>query len=838
MSPILKFESLTVKDVRRVLDDAIEYHPESDSAHGSSASEYYFLTDKDPVHTSLFVSACHEKGYHGKEWYGKDGPIYFEAKDREKYTVDTCECLLRLAEDAESHVAKIDTLLSSLLNFRVHARGTQRGSFEDEFALLAYDVLRRLPSRPLSLPGAPSDIDKRYFWDDDTSVEESLGELKGSGTWGSLRVAASLSTTIIQMTLYIIISGEYVQGHLIYDYPNILAELLETCSGLASRCATNAEHQQWFVVRAALWSSWQRSVMLFLYSNLGIKLLFAMRGNDLSLDNSRLRSTKPNPGLSIHEMSALYAAKGKARSMCSWAFELLRTDDVCLGMDFRTFHRRYLQLWSRTPARCEKGSPMPCAGKDPDDCWRFKGMVIEDQSAHDSGCRRRCRKLPWDESSYRSVSGARAVMIAPENSKTGNTHLKYRSASESTLAISHVWSHGQGGRPHIGVNLCLHRRYVKIAKALGCDSYWWDSACIPEDHTLRSEAIQNINSTFSRSKVTLVCDKDLMQIDISNLTVEIEESILATILVCDWNLRAWTFLESVRGRQNIHLLCKDNRAVAFFRVVRDVFAFGSIDLAILSLTALHLFPGRVWGPEQDTDNNNSSMGIEESGQVLSYRPASRRGDDVAIWSLLTHNDGYDSIENFWRNNGSRKEVTTGFLMSSAPRLRTKGLSWAPSTPYFKPLSDSPSTGISSFRAFRGVETWPGRITDKGLLAAWHVYEFDVLDIVTDATQVCPITDNQRRVLVQICDLHLQESRWGALLLTMSGMRTFARDENTSTRYGGLIRGTLMAVLGSDSVSRPSQKPAEDRGWTWMDVFEWDEKVCLPTFVEDYDFLIE
>ena len=465
-------------------------------------------------------------------------------------------------------------------------------------------------------------------------------------------------------------------------------------------------------------------------------------------------------------------------------------------------------------------------------------MVIEHQSAHDSGCRRRCRNLPWDESSYRSVSGARAVMIAPENSKTGNTHLKYCSASEGTLAISHVWSHGQGGRPHTGVNLCLHRRYVKMAKALGCDSYWWDSACIPEDHTLRSEAIQNINSTFSRSKLTLVCDKDLMQIDISNLTVEIEESILATILVCDWNLRAWTFLESVRGRQNIHLLCKDNRAVAFFRVVRDVFELGSIDLAILSLTALHLFPGRVWDPEQDTDDNYWSMGREESGQVLSYRPASRKGDDVVIWSLLTHNDGCDLIERFWRNNVGGKDVMTGFLMSSAPRLRTKGLSWAPSTPYFKPLSENSSTEVSSFRAFGGGETWPGRITDKGLLAAWHVYEFDVLDIVTGATQVCLLTDSQRRVLIQICDLHLQESRWGALLLTMSGMRTFARDENTSTRYGGLIRGTLMAVLGSNSVSKPSQKPAEDRGWTWMDVFEWDEKVCLPTFVEEYDFLIE
>lgn len=823
MSPIHKTESLTVKAIRSVLEDMVEY----------DSDDYFLRCEGQKKSTIPRMTAT----FAVPPWHGKWAQ-YFDAKDRNKYIIDTCKDLWRQAGDAEAHVSNIDELLSPLLECRVYVRGMEPGSFEDDFALRAYNILKRLPSRPLKLTSAPPIIDRQYFWDDETSIIGSPSGPIGFAAWDSLRVAASLSVNIIQMTLYIVISGPYTFGRNVEDYPNILAELLEASSGLAPKCVSNAEHQQWFIVRAALWSSWQRSVMLYHYANLrdALEMRMGFTGNQRRRIN--LRSTNPNPGLSVHEMSNLQAAHGKARSMCSWAFELLRTEQVCLGMDFRTFHQRYLQLWGNAPARCKEGSPMPCAGKDPDGCWRFKGMVIKDQSAHDSGCRRRCRKLPWDESSYRSVSGARAVIIAPARLKTKDPHLKYCSASESTLVISHVWSHGQGGRPHVGVNLCLHRRYVKIATALGCDSYWWDSACIPEDHTLRSEAIQNINSTFSRSKITLVCDKDLMRIDISNLTLKIKESILATVLVCDWNLRAWTFLESVRGRHNIHLLCKNNRTISFLRVVRDVFEHGSIDLAILSFTVPHMLPGRVLVSKQGT---SAFMTKEESGQVLSYRPASRKGDDIVIWSLLANDDSSDSPEKLWQKKGDKyveNFVHTGFLMSSAPRLRTKGLSWAPSTPYFKPLYDSSSTQVTSFRALSSGDTWPGIITEKGLLAAWHVYEFDTLNISKCDAKVSMIRDNQMDVLRQIHALHLQDFTWGALLLPMSNMSTFERGGDTSTKYRGLIRGTLVAVLGSKSLSKPSQKPAESRGWTWKGTFEWDKEICLPTFTEESDFLIE
>jgi hypothetical protein len=166
------------------------------------------------------------------------------------------------------------------------------------------------------------------------------------------------------------------------------------------------------------------------------------------------------------------------------------------------------------------------------------GATIKNQSAHAETCMGNCKRLVWDENSYKSIPGdpgfgSRAVCI----NSTTTTHLRYREASNRTLAVSHVWSHGQGGRPEDthtdqesgGLNSCLHNRYTSIARESGCDSYWMDTPCIPEDHALRAESIAKINRVFSDSKMTLVCDRDLQEIDISDLTMRLRESILATV---------------------------------------------------------------------------------------------------------------------------------------------------------------------------------------------------------------------------------------------------------------------------------------------------------------------
>ena len=84
------------------------------------------------------------------------------------------------------------------------------------------------------------------------------------------------------------------------------------------------------------------------------------------------------------------------------------------------------------------------------------------------------------------------------------------------------------------MNNCLHRKYVSIAQSIGCDSYWMDTPCIPQNYQLRKEAINNINTTFAWSILTLVVDRDIMTIDVDQgISLETYELLLATLVVSD-----------------------------------------------------------------------------------------------------------------------------------------------------------------------------------------------------------------------------------------------------------------------------------------------------------------
>ena len=774
------------------------------------------------------------------KWQGEESR-YFTTKKRKRYLVRFCQHLHDCAQESASHLSAIDRELSSAFFCQIDPRKVNDS--ENVIVSKACDLLQRLPRYPLGLPGLPRTLDQDYFYVSGPDQNDV------SPSWETLKISSWFSTVVIQTAISVICNASTYPD----DCPNELAELLETSCQLAAEATSEVSLHQWYVARAALWSSWQRAVMLVLHSDLCKNL---ERGFDIQHKSQpHLRGTTPVAGSSIQMFSKLYAAEGKADYMCLWAFELLRREPSCITSDFRTFHSRYRELWGRHATRCDLETRKPCLGNDPDGCRRFKGMVIRDQSAHDSRClSKSCSKLVWDECSYISTPGAKAVSLRHDNGS-----LKYCTASEDTLAISHVWSHGQGGRPHDGINQCLHQRYVDVCSRLGCDSYWWDSACIPEDHDLRAEAIRNINMIFAQSKVTLICDKDLMDVDISDLTVESEESILATVLVCDWNLRAWTFLESFRGRHQVYLLCKNQMTISFRELCLDVCHRGSIDLAIFTLTLGHMLPQGVdseelqeWSTYQvpKLKGNLKASDVQTyiprhiAGSYLSYRPASRKGDDVVIWGLLTSDIKFDSAEDFWLSRVFWSDsVPTGFLMSSAPRANAKGLSWAPSTPYFKSTSQPLRPEDVALRAYSGVGTSPGFITDAGFISDWLVYEFDVTEerifreSVPSTSQDIEVNALDE-VIRTIKSLYLQHDMWGALLRTRRNFSTFEQDADISLNYEGLLSGTLVAVLGSRTPTRPSLLAAQHRGWKWKGSYVWEDHIRLPQFEECREFLIE
>ena len=432
-------------------------------------------------------------------------------------------------------------------------------------------------------------------------------------------------------------------------------------------------------------------------------------------------------------------------------------------------------------------------------------------------------------------------------------------------------SSGQGGRPETGFNHCLHDRYSSIARLLDCDSYWIDATCIPDDHQLRSEAIANINEIFMNAKVMLICDRDIMDLDVSNMTTSVCETLLVTAVISDWNTRAWTFFEAFRARRTNHFLCKENAVVSLKQVIQTVYQRGVLDIGILFLAMPHFlqpfddgilasrkFPDWNWRPEYQA----GYLSIETSGDLLSHRPASRPGDDVVIWSLLiSEKTVIQDAETFWKTMQgpalhrsaitgemwlSGSSVRTGYLVSSAPRLKTRGLGWAPASPTFRFSTQSITDGLNGFD---GGDSEIGFITPDGLVADWLLWRFENTDIGQLLDTQCPCPRNLARIRTQF----LQGYRWGAILCPIERRAT---NEYLYERWwddGIRLRRTVVVVCGTNEMDgsvdekytyksvglmkREWYENSQAVGWEWRGVYAWDDVEPLPEWRRAPRFLI-
>ena len=761
-----------------------------------------------------------------------------------------CRALFDMAHDRQAHVSKLDAAFASYVQCQYLNPPAGMDVVKE-----ACSLLERLPSTPLvseDLFGIVSTPRFSDYYHADARPQLARPDLLSTELWARVRVVTFINTNIVRMALHIVQYCDIDDYNMTtrgwhVDEARVLvdttAELLKAATKLSDNSDRKAERQVWFIVKAFLWASWQRSMMLLYYFILGQHLKLGYDSHNEKLDLRSYISSHAPKTSSQSPPTQLQNTK-QAKYMCTWALNILRTDRAAIGQDYRSVHDRFSRLFGNTPARCNQGSAVPCTGRGPESCQRFTGMKIEDQSAHDSTCQGQCSNLIWDETSYRGVHGARAVSIE----ETSSTQLRYCAASKNTLAISHVWSHGQGGRPESGFNACLHRRYAGIARSFKCSSYWMDTPCIPEDHQLRAESIARINDVFTESKLTLVCDRDLMEIEIEkHFTLELKERILAVLLVCDWNVRSWTFLESMRGRRNVHLLCKDNVAISLMDTLKFVHREGAVDLVIHFLGTQHLVPpATLTGPDPSARMLQRGAGFvrpEEAACLLGFRHASRPGDDMVIWSLLCQERAHGSAEAFWKARIHDPEVChpgqdrcdcfidTGFLISSQPRLHhCKGFTWAPARP-------CPEVVVRRgrdrrYQAFDGRDTVRAQITKDGLRGEWMMYEFesgkkDELHAgkkraflhrlqLRDPQQV-----RQTKVLDSIRDRSLCGYTYGALLQPSNAV---GGPWQEPVGYRGSIEGVLFAVVGS-----------HDRwGWEWKGVFEWDRSITLPKMIHtDY-----
>lgn len=593
--------------------------------------------------------------------------------------------------------------------------------------------------------------------------------------------------------------------------------LLDLCIQLAVK-----EHLQdvrWLIVCAYLWTTWQRSIMIYLWVNMS-RQLSGFNYEDKSDLHCKMLSDistvfKSRNQKSLEELRRI-------PYLCGWSFRSLRNDPANVAMDLRHFHESYFAHFGERQANCNHG-PSQCDGSSSLDCRRFRDSRAENQSVHDILCKGSCRRLFWSRDSFTSISGPRAVDIVATSAET----IRYCKVTKNTLTVSHVWSHGQGGRPDnvgsegTGFNLCLHRRYTELARSLGCDSYWMDTPCIPSEKELRWECISQITAIFTTSGKTIICDRDIMTIDISQPTLAAYESVLATLLVCDWSIRAWTLLEAQRGRHGLFVLCRYNKYINLHELLRLVHKDGRMDLTNLFASRDYLFPPKefeyfeIFGEPMNLENEQEIaegfVNIGTAAALLSHRHATRDGDDLLIWSFLIGDIEDESPIAMWKRHIG-KSIHTGSLISSAQRIQGHpGLGWAPFTPTGLPRTIEQSTEAKVYPAHNGDETVNGLITEEGLRAKWLTHYFPAglaaFETVQGRFPPEPFAD--------IAEQYLRGYEQGALLqpAPCKGPRNIPISYRAS--YGWLV---VVCGLRNEDV------------WEWKGVYEWDASIALPPFV--------
>ena len=573
------------------------------------------------------------------------------------------------------------------------------------------------------------------------------------------------------------------------------------------------------VLKVFLWTAWQRSVMLYFHYVIGVQLFCGYS----SAWNSRLAVR------GIYELMALRREDYRGDEipyLCNWAFELLRTGRSSVALDFRGLLSRFDAHFRGLEARCVKGSAGPCDGAQPESCERFTAAEDRSQSAHSHTCKGLCEKVVWSRSSYVGCPLPRAT-VADVSCET----LRYRPLGDYTLAISHVWSHGQGGRPETGLNRCLHERYCRLAKLFACEAYWIDTTCIPSEDPMRTEAIRNINKIFAGAKVTLVIDTDIQSVDVSLPSIATYETLLSIFLVCDWNVRAWTLLEAVRGSRSIYLLCKDEAVVSLREILLTVHGKGAIDIAVLLGSAQHLVP------HQDP---TSAKTIEEASHLLSQRHCSWPSDEVICWSLLNNGSGSRDPDALWR---SQSVVRTGYLMSTPPRVQSVfGLGWAPECPYIRPHLRSvqlPYGEMQSYSlrvpSYDGEGSLVGRITDSGLVSRWQVMDMSSTVLEGYREHCLSMMDNLAALFEQDPHAELDDPRIREVFAHPDEAKLFM-DMEELLDAGARVR--LIRPLAADGIApyQGNAQRGEDFGlvaamcgsyddgvtWTWKAVYQWQE----------------
>ena len=294
------------------------------------------------------------------------------------------------------------------------------------------------------------------YGDDAESVIQLLEDMQDNA-WDNLFVTSFIDTNNMIFMLKVADIGhqpDFAFALTFLSYVNLLGELVDMYDALVDAVKFGArepfedpapsvqalkaalfpavldDHEQSLsVLKAFLWSAWQRSVMLYFYYVIGVQLWHKSPSTWSSL--LAIRGVRR-----LIDLDATDYRGDSTHYLCNWAFELLRTTRTSVALDFRRMISLFDDHFPGLQGRCINGSGLACKGDLPESCQRFTGAEAKSQSMHATTCdEKSCARIRWNEISYRKCRNPRAVIANGDDD-----FLRYCEASSSTMSISHVWS--------------------------------------------------------------------------------------------------------------------------------------------------------------------------------------------------------------------------------------------------------------------------------------------------------------------------------------------------------------------------------------------------------------
>ena len=570
-----------------------------------------------------------------------------------------CHMLLEAAKEPSNHIKAIDDAIRRLAKLRI----TFSLLRESDLASRAIDVLNRMPQharfyREENDERIMSRLDSAFFiYEADKRTQENL------------RVTKFLPTPVIQLAVLVTLPIPQRQdwhGQATRQFANLVADCLEITLGFSPGAIFGA--LELFVVRSYLWNLWHRCLTLHRYYILRLHLDFGF--------NYPVHQALKTRGLAVEEIvrnqrqkcgELMDAGSEMPEKINGDALDLLRADPSAVGINFKPLYHHFgraLKTASSTTPR-----------------------------THTPYCDGSCSYVTRTDNDFLSPTKTVAVALLPAH----ETQLQYCEASMHTMLISTSWTQTRQGSA-IGYTMypaCWHEKFCALARKSGCDSYWTDSVCLPVEKTARKRAMESVNSVFENSKLTVVCDGDIMTLDKSENEEKDSsymEKVLAIMLVCDWNLEAWSLVAALKGARTLHLLCKDDVLLPVHVMTQAVHERGSLELANLSLLSYHVLrPSTSWVLSSKktlfwsdsaggifTNRDTRILAVEEAGRLLEYRRTNHETDHLHIWCLLTGVPIVDTASELWWHV---REIHTGYIFSTMPRiLKTVDFTWAPNGP--------------------------------------------------------------------------------------------------------------------------------------------------------------